>query len=575
MVDMNALVRLESITFKDGTSVNVADADVIVLVGPNGSGKSRTLMDLATSAAGNRELVVLDRASWTKGTTTELEEWLIENRTVTIGLDGSRSLIAKNQGLRLDQSLALWQLPNTSGLQPFSDALVQDMWGSERLNMLSQGTRFSLSRPTPQNAADHVLRDQVKLDRFRKALRRAFGFNLIINGWADSQVELLISKSLTQEDFLTSSVDGIPTPDLLRRFGELRSIFTESDGVRTFAGILMALLGQSHPIMLIDEPETFLHPPAAKEVGRAFAQRYATSQAIIATHSLDVLLGLLDVPSAKVCVIRLTRPDEVTSPRVLEPHNVRKLWQDPILRYSRAFDGLFHDGVVICEGDADAQFYNAVASYLNDQQRTDLEDSRPKQLDLMYCYTGGKQRMHVLAAALRAVGVPVRIIADFDVLNDDAVVQRLVHCLGGEYSGEWKDARSAIDGVIRGTAIERLIGEASTEILAILGQKPDHRLDKIKRQQIVKAIASQNGWEQAKRIGAEVVRGEERDTLDGLLYELRAVGLFVVTCGTVESFVPQVGLHGPAWVIDVAEQDRIPMAHEAQKFMRALLDSLT
>jgi hypothetical protein len=79
----------------------------------------------------------------------------------------------------------------------------------------------------------------------------------------------------------------------------------------------------------------------------------------MATHSLDVLQGVLDAPDAEVTVIRLRREDTVNHASVLPPQRVAELWTDPLIRFSNALDGVFHRGVVVCESDGDARFYDA------------------------------------------------------------------------------------------------------------------------------------------------------------------------------------------------------------------------
>ena len=61
------------------------------------------------------------------------------------------------------------------------------------------------------------------------------------------------------------------------------------------AGILLASECASFLVLLIDEPEAFLHPPQARRLAAALA-RTAKSlgrQVILATHSTDIIQGAL------------------------------------------------------------------------------------------------------------------------------------------------------------------------------------------------------------------------------------------------------------------------------------------
>ena len=61
--------------------------------------------------------------------------------------------------------------------------------------------------------------------------------------------------------------------------------------MRSFASVILHLLGQdSYSIMMLDEPEAFLHPPQARLIGEIIAkERSKDTQLFIATHSQDVL----------------------------------------------------------------------------------------------------------------------------------------------------------------------------------------------------------------------------------------------------------------------------------------------
>ena len=62
---------------------------------------------------------------------------------------------------------------------------------------------------------------------------------------------------------------------------------------------------------LIDEPESFLHPPQANIMGRIIGRTLsANQQAFISTHSEEIIKGLLDVCPERVKIIRITREND-------------------------------------------------------------------------------------------------------------------------------------------------------------------------------------------------------------------------------------------------------------------------
>lgn len=65
-----------------------------------------------------------------------------------------------------------------------------------------------------------------------------------------------------------------------------------------------------------------------------------------------------------MAIVHLRREASINRPMVLQKERLAKLWSDPMLRYSSIMDGLFHDKVVLCEGEPDCRFYHAAFDYL-------------------------------------------------------------------------------------------------------------------------------------------------------------------------------------------------------------------
>jgi predicted ATP-dependent endonuclease of OLD family len=82
--------------------------------------------------------------------------------------------------------------------------------------------------------------------------------------------------------------------------------------MRSFASVLLDKFTSEYSIMLIDEPEAFLHPPQARLLGKMLATHNPDSrQLFIATHSEDFLQGLLDADNESVIVVRIDRIDDI------------------------------------------------------------------------------------------------------------------------------------------------------------------------------------------------------------------------------------------------------------------------
>ncbi len=56
-----------------------------------------------------------------------------------------------------------------------------------------------------------------------------------------------------------------------------------------------------------------------------------------------------------------------------------------------------------------------------------------------------------------------------------------------------------------------------------------------------------------KECGVNAVCGDQRARLNMLLDKLKGIGIYVVPCGEVEHFVPDVGGHGASWLSNVIQ----------------------
>jgi hypothetical protein len=133
----------------------------------------------------------------------------------------------------------------------------------------------------------------------------------------------------------------------IERLEALPTLESQGDGMRSFAGVILATSVGRETVLLIDEPEAFLHPPQARLLGASLVEdRPEGRQIFVATHSGDVLRGVLDSNSCDIRVLRLTREGPFNRARLLHNDRIRELWGDPLLRHSNILDGLFHECVV-------------------------------------------------------------------------------------------------------------------------------------------------------------------------------------------------------------------------------------
>jgi hypothetical protein len=326
-------------------------------------------------------------------------------------------------------------------------------------------------------------------------------------------------------------------------------IETQSDGVRSFTGILFTLLTGQFPLILIDEPEAFLHPPQARLLGKYLAEWQAHGQVVVATHSLDILLGLIEEAPEKVLIVRLTRNADITSPHVLPPASLVGISKDPLLHYSRVLDGLFHHAIILCEAERDCTFY---AASLDEAAKGSRLSFSPG--DVLFVPGGGKDAFPGMAKALKAVSIPVVVIADIDLLNDESKVRALVEAMGEDWTAVASSYRIATNA-FRQPRQEVTNSQVLRAVTNVLQSKLAERYDNEIQKDVKAAIRiNPSPWEELKRHGMSAFRGQARAEADRLVRQLQMLGIVLVEEGELENLAPMVvSSKGAGWLNEALE----------------------
>ncbi len=249
-------------------------------------------------------------------------------------------------------------------------------------------------------------------------------------------------------------------------------------------------------------------------------------------------------------MVRIRRSGAENTVRLLSNDRIKELWGDPLLRYSNILDGLFHESVVVCEADSDCRFYSAI---LDASLAGKTDDSRRPDLMLTHC--GGKARLPVVIRALREVDVPVKAVADFDVLSEEEPLRSIVESLGMGWDGlraDWKLVKTSIDSKKPDLSAD----EVKNEIGQILSSISTPTFPPKSKSEILSVLKKSSPWAHAKLVGkAFVPSGDPSKACERLLSALRTGGLHVVEVGELEGFARTEAGHGPKWVNAVLTRD--------------------
>ena len=556
-------VTFKSITFSDGKTLALEENDVVVFVGPNNAGKSVALKELQAHLAGASDPKVVKSVELRKtGTPEGFLQFLKLHTEIHTRGSGYR---VEGAGIRFnaDKLETIW--PEGSGsLHPLfcvgiaTETRITDSNPVEAIDTNTERPTHPIHRLYIDNKIE------LKISTY---FEQAFGQALILDQRSGSQIPLRVGKRLTPK----------PNEDLLsatywqRQRDESVPLEQQGDGMRSFASVILHLLAPVTPsILLLDEPEAFLHPPQAKLLGEIIAtEKPNGAQLFVSTHSTDVLQGIMDIATEHLRVLRIRREENVNLTRELDNELVRNISRDPLMKYSSVMSGLFHKRVIICEGDSDCMFYSSLLDI-----PTVHESHHP---DVLFVHGGGKTRMAALAQSLRALDVPVDVIADIDILRNQADLRKLIETLGGDWH-EAKTLSKAINSAIAQSPLNLDSPGVKNEIEEILKETPqggEFPIDLRKRIEATFPKASR--WERIKDAGqAALPPGDTTQRFQQIQQLCNKIGLWIVPVGQLEGFCKSVGDHGPRWVQHVIDQKNLandPDLWQARAFVKQIWTS--
>lgn len=297
-------VWISEITFNDGTTLNFNDNDIVVLVGPNNTGKSVALSELLqkTQERGTPGKIIHDIKLDSTGSKDELLVWL-EETCFKSGEDQNSTLYSR-PGIRINLRSAqnLWGNMG-NGLRNLTGFFVELLTTEARLSAANPAPAIAITKDRPSHPIHFLQRHDETESLVSSYFNSAFKKDLIIHRNAGNIVPLYCgTRPVPNEGENRVSVN------YLNELEQLPLLQEQGDGMRSFTGVLLHFLVLDHSILLIDEPDVFLHPPQAKLIGKMMVKEVSNNrQFFLATHSSDLLQGLLDSDGNRVRVIRIQR----------------------------------------------------------------------------------------------------------------------------------------------------------------------------------------------------------------------------------------------------------------------------
>ena len=553
-----------SITFSGDRTVNLEPDDIVVFVGPNNSGKSQALRDLKEVFSNSNEGTVITDASLDKnfGSFSNFQEFVAQNSELYVE-DDNRFHLGYKFTVNINR-LESYYSNNIVGIREIFVTLI------ETTDRLSDSNTVSSINPQTQQAShpSHLLLTDEKLEiKMSGYFSKAFGKQLILDRASGSELPLRVGERVYPE-----KDESLFNGNYLKRMRKSSTTLEgQGDGMRSFASVILRLLAPStQSILLLDEPEAFLHPAQARAMGQFIAaERRQGCQLFLATHSVDVLQGLIDVAPKQLRVLRIQRDGDINRVQELEKTKVAEIGADPLMKFSSVMSGVFHNRVIVCEGDSDCMFYQTIL-----ELPAVHGDRRP---DALFVHGNGNQQIWKLVSTLEALDVPVDVIADMDVLNNEHIFEKIVKSLSDD-----SDTIMSLADIVR-TSVEKKkpalsASEIREEIKDILDDESVSDDIKVIRRNVNDVFAKASKWQDIKRAGVNgLPSGNPMETFNRLTKLCEELGLWIVPVGILERFCKSVGGDGAGWIRNVfsekSDLEGDDELLEAREFMKRIWEA--
>lgn len=561
-------MKIESITLKNDQIIELGK--ISILVGTNNVGKSQTLRDIQQRMQNGitSKFVLLKEIKFTKP--VEFEDLLtnlkIADSQHTIGF---KQIIGINNTLTGKDSYEInydhfkqkfsqeedldWTLGNISKFK------VSHLDSTTRLNLIKTTQSFNPDSEDPINMLQNLFIQKENEELLKLAFNDAFGMEIMLDYSGLKDFCLRVAKKFPE-------IPEDPRKAYLIT-KEYNKIDNQGDGFRSFIGIVLSLLFSKDRIILLDEPEAFLHPAQARYLGKWIADNSdkLSSQIIISTHNSNFLTGLLQ-SDIKVDIYRLNRNADDTNFKLIPSEATENLSKSPMLSSQRVLEAIFHKAVIVCEADADRIVYQTVATLHHNNQ------------EVLFVYSHNKQTLKDVAALLIATQIPVGIIADIDILNDETDFKNLFHAVTQteapiELLTKRKEIAESVDNSSEQEALDKLKSNIS-EFLEQLS-KNEHTFGGAKGA-LNRIRKEASKWANPKKNGLEGFNEEIRIKVIELINELNKENIFIIPVGELEGWMDLGTSRKNNWIVlALNEIFARKTSGELIKFVKMILDNVT
>ncbi len=516
---------IKNINLKFGSApslehASIAATPVTVFVGPNNSGKSKILEEVfqfCNSGQKNANSLILENIEFEDFDAAKASQ---EVEAITLkphmgeAVQQGNVIVGKKQfrdQVPLQQLLTALQNPNASTnvfCQWYLKSNVTILDGKSRINLTNEQAAGDFQQ-SPQTSFQTLFRNDKKRKEVRRIIHDAFGVHFTIDPTKLGVLRLKLSPVEPKNNIEECGIHE----EAIQFQSKALDINAASDGVKAFTGMITEIIAGDPKILLIDEPEAFLHPSLSHKLGKEIATATAgtNKRVFVSTHSSNFVMGCIQ-SGVPVNIVRLTYKHKIATARILPNNDVLKLMRDPLLRSTGVLEGLFYENVVVTEGDTDRAFYQEINERL-------LQFKPAWGIpNCLFLNAQNKQTIRKIIKPLRELGIPAAGIVDIDVLKE-----------GGQV---W--TRFLKSGFVPDVSHSPISEQRKALNTKLMSTGKNMKIDG----------------------GVNLFEKDDKEAANNLFDQLDQYGLFAVRAGEVELWLKTLNIdgHGAGWLIKVFEK---------------------
>ncbi len=539
-----------------------------LLVGPNNSGKTQTLVDIRTNITRDRnnKPVILKDLKLIKP-----ERFVSSFSRLNIQRkDGQSNFLVKGVSWNLKgqteatinlNSLRIQHKTSNSGsylvnsnIGPF---LIGYLDASTRLDLVRTVNAYNLRTESPSNVLHRLFIDLEAQSVLSKIFKETFGLEIFLDTSASTQWTLRIGSNF-----------GNPPTDPIKKaeyYSKFPSIDSQGHGYKSFVSIILSVLLVQNRVILIDEPELFLHPAQSKALGEWLGAitNNSTGQIIISTHDSNFLEGIASTANG-VNILRLNRIGDETSFTRLKSDSVNSISKNPLLSTQRVLDSIFHKNVIVCEADSDRSFFLACLRKIG------------SNTNFTIVHAHNKQTISRILVLLKELSISAISIVDLDIINDSEFEKLIeLHTDSTDTLAKALDLREQVINYVLSEPESSLLVKSKIQLGKLIRELDlaRHSLSGI-RSAIGRVKDSLSRWSDLKKNGLSIFPPQLETEIAELLIELQDANLFILPTGELESFL-DVGPKNSKWIPKALEYiEKNPLPNDLNQFMQNVSSAL-